>query len=198
MLDEVYDKFVDRLLESAKSLIVADAQDPKSYYGPVVDKEAFERIRMIISEAEKNHKLLFSGKAPSEGYYIAPTIFEVKNSQSSLAQEEVFGPVLAVLRAKDLDQALEIANGTAYALTGGVFSRSPSNIARVREDFECGNLYINRGITGAMVERHPFGGFKMSGLGSKTGGPDYLRQFMEPKAITENTIRRGFAPIEEV
>ncbi|MNT61919.1 1-pyrroline-5-carboxylate dehydrogenase 1 [compost metagenome] len=104
---------------------------------------------------------------------------------------------MAVIRAKNLDQALEIANSTEYALTGGVFSRSPANIARVKEEFEVGNLYINRGITGAMVDRHPFGGFKMSGIGSKTGGPDYLRQYMEPAAVTENTLRRGFAPAEE-
>ncbi len=197
VLDEVYDKFVDRLIESTKSLIVAEAQDPQCYYGPVIDKEAHQRILKTIEEAKQNHKLLFSGTAPAEGYFVPPTIFEVKDSKADLAQEEVFGPVLAVLRAKDLDQAIEMANGTAYALTGGVFSRSPQNIEKVREEFECGNLYINRGITGAMVDRHPFGGFKMSGIGSKTGGPDYLKQFMEPKAVTENTMRRGFAPVEE-
>jgi len=116
---------------------------------------------------------------------------------SWLAQNEVFGPVLGVIRAKDMTQALEIANGTEYALTGGVYSRSPANIERVKREFEVGNLYVNRGCTGAMVERHPFGGFKMSGAGSKTGGPDYLLNFMEPRVVTENTLRRGFVPAEE-
>ncbi|MBL7554225.1 MAG: aldehyde dehydrogenase family protein [Bdellovibrionaceae bacterium] len=92
--------------------------------------------------------------------------------------------------------AIEVANSTKYALTGGLFSRSPANIQRVKTEFECGNLYINRGITGAMVDRHPFGGYKMSGVGSKTGGPDYLKQFVEPICVTENTLRRGFAPQE--
>jgi len=197
VLDEVYDKFVDRLVESTKSLVIADAQEAKCYYGPVIDKEAHQKILGTIEQAKQSAKLLYSGTTPPEGYFVPPTIFEVKDSQSSLVQEEIFGPVLAVLRAKTLDEAIKIANGTAYALTGGVFSRSPLNIAKVREEFECGNLYINRGITGAMVDRHPFGGYKMSGVGSKTGGPDYLKQYMEPKAVTENTMRRGFAPIEE-
>jgi RHH-type proline utilization regulon transcriptional repressor/proline dehydrogenase/delta 1-pyrroline-5-carboxylate dehydrogenase len=103
---------------------------------------------------------------------------------------------MALIKAKNLDQAIEIANSTEYALTGGVFSRSPANIERIKQELEVGNMYINRGITGAMVDRHPFGGFKMSGIGSKTGGPDYLRQFMEPIVVTENTMRRGFAPEE--
>ncbi len=102
--------------------------------------------------------------------------------------------MLAVLRARDLDHALEIANGTKYALTGGLFSRSPEHIARVKREFRVGNLYINRKITGALVDRQPFGGFKMSGIGSKAGGPDYLLQFVLPRTITENTLRRGFAP----
>jgi RHH-type transcriptional regulator, proline utilization regulon repressor / proline dehydrogenase / delta 1-pyrroline-5-carboxylate dehydrogenase len=102
--------------------------------------------------------------------------------------------VLAVMRARDLDQALRIANGTPYALTGGVFSRSPANVERVRHEFRVGNLYINRKITGALVDRQPFGGFKLSGIGSKAGGPDYLHQFLIPRMITENVLRRGFAP----
>jgi RHH-type proline utilization regulon transcriptional repressor/proline dehydrogenase/delta 1-pyrroline-5-carboxylate dehydrogenase len=102
-----------------------------------------------------------------------------------------------VLKVKDFDEALEIANGTAYALTGGVFSRSPENIEKAKKRFRVGNLYINRGCTGAIVERHPFGGFKMSGIGSKAGGPDYLHQFMVPRNIVESTMRRGFAPAED-
>jgi RHH-type proline utilization regulon transcriptional repressor/proline dehydrogenase/delta 1-pyrroline-5-carboxylate dehydrogenase len=105
--------------------------------------------------------------------------------------------VLSVMRAKDFEQAIELALGVEYCLTGGLFSRSPANIARAREAFRVGNLYINRKITGAIVARQPFGGFKMSGIGSKAGGPDYLLQFMDPRTVTENTLRRGFAPEEE-
>jgi RHH-type proline utilization regulon transcriptional repressor/proline dehydrogenase/delta 1-pyrroline-5-carboxylate dehydrogenase len=129
-----------------------------------------------------------------EGYYIAPHVFDNVAPGASIAQEEIFGPVLAVLRAGNLDQALEIANGTQYALTGGLFSRSPEHIARIKREFCVGNLYINRKITGAIADRQPFGGFKMSGIGSKAGGPDYLLQFVLPRTITENTLRRGFAP----
>lgn len=197
VLDEVYDRFVDRLIEAAKSIEILPSENPKSYMGPVVDKEAYDRILGTIAEAEKTHKLLFKGTVPNTGFFAPPTIFGEVPGDAKIAQQEIFGPVVAVIRAKNLDQALEIANSTEYALTGGIFSRSPANIARVKEEFEVGNLYINRGITGAMVDRHPFGGFKMSGVGSKTGGPDYLKQYMEPAAVTENTLRRGFAPAEE-
>lgn len=197
VLDEVYERFVDRLVESAKSIEIYAAENPKAYMGPVVDKEAYDRILGTISEAEKNHKLLFKGSVPGAGYFVPPTIFGDVPGDAKLAQQEIFGPVVAVVRAKNLDQALDIANSTEYALTGGVYSRSPANIARVKEELEVGNLYVNRGITGAMVDRHPFGGFKMSGIGSKTGGPDYLKQYMEPACVTENTLRRGFAPAEE-
>jgi RHH-type proline utilization regulon transcriptional repressor/proline dehydrogenase/delta 1-pyrroline-5-carboxylate dehydrogenase len=197
VLDEVYDRFTDRLVEAAKSIEVLSAENPKTYMGPVVDQEAYDRILGTIMEAEKNHKLLFKGQTPTTGFFVPPTIFGNVPGDSKLAQQEIFGPVVAVIRAKNLEHALEIANSTEYALTGGLFSRSPANIARVKEEYEVGNLYINRGITGAMVDRHPFGGFKMSGVGSKTGGPDYLKQYMEPACITENTLRRGFAPAEE-
>lgn len=197
VLDEVYDRFTDRLVEAAKSIEITSAENPKAYMGPVVDKEAYDRILGTINEAEKNHQLLFKSQVPTHGYYAPATIFGNVPGDAKLAQQEIFGPVVAVIRAKNLDQALEIANSTEYALTGGLFSRSPANIARVKEEFEVGNLYVNRGITGAMVDRHPFGGFKMSGLGSKTGGIDYLKQYMEPVCVTENTLRRGFAPLEE-
>ena len=200
VLDEVYDRFVDRLVEATKSITVRAADHPQAYMGPVVDKEAYERILKTIQDGEQNHKLLFKGtigKVPEEGYFIPPTIFGDVPGDAKLAQQEIFGPVVAVIRAKNLDEAIAVANSTEYALTGGLFSRSPGNIARVREELEVGNMYINRGITGAMVDRHPFGGYKMSGIGSKTGGPDYLKQYMEPVAVTENTLRRGFAPAEE-
>jgi RHH-type proline utilization regulon transcriptional repressor/proline dehydrogenase/delta 1-pyrroline-5-carboxylate dehydrogenase len=129
-----------------------------------------------------------------EGFYIAPHIFAEVPPTASIAQEEIFGPVLSVLRARDLDDALRIANGTKYALTGGLHSRSPAHIERVRREFRVGNLYINRKITGALVDRQPFGGFKLSGTGPKAGGPDYLVQFLNARTVTENTLRHGFAP----
>lgn len=197
VLDEVYDRFVDRLAEAAKSLKVCASENPEADLGPVVDREAYDRIHAMILDAKAKHKVLFEGETSKAGLFVSPTIFGDVKPGDRIAQEEVFGPVLAVLRAKDITEALEIANGTEYALTGGLYSRSPANIERVREHYECGNLYVNRGITGAMVDRHPFGGFKMSGIGSKTGGPDYLRQFTEPIVVTENTMRRGFAPPDE-
>lgn len=196
VLEEVFDKFEARILEATKSIHQESAENPSAYLGPVVDEEAYQRILQTIEDAKKSNKLLYQGEAPHGGYYVPPTIFTLVDPKSSLAQNEIFGPVLAIIKAKDLDHALEIANGTEYALTGGLFSRSPANIAKVKAEFEVGNLYINRGITGALVDRHPFGGFKMSGVGSKTGGPDYLKQFVEPRCVTENTLRRGFAPAE--
>ncbi|MGZ3795952.1 MAG: proline dehydrogenase family protein [Pseudobdellovibrionaceae bacterium] len=197
VLDEIYDRFVDRLVAAAESISILPAENPMAYMGPVVDQEAYERIIATITAAEKIHKIIFRADVPAGGFYVPATIFGEVPGDSKLAQQEIFGPVIAIIRAQNLDQALKIANSTEYALTGGVFSRSPANIHKVREEFEVGNLYINRGITGAMVNRHPFGGFKMSGVGSKTGGPDYLKQYMEPVCITENTLRRGFAPVEE-
>ena len=129
-----------------------------------------------------------------QGTFVGPHVFTDIAPTATLAQEEIFGPVLAVLKARDLDEALRIANGTPYALTGGLFSRSPENIRKVKKAFRVGNLYVNRKITGALVDRQPFGGFKLSGIGSKAGGPDYLLQFVLPRTITENTLRRGFAP----
>jgi RHH-type proline utilization regulon transcriptional repressor/proline dehydrogenase/delta 1-pyrroline-5-carboxylate dehydrogenase len=128
------------------------------------------------------------------GHTAPLAIFADIRPEHRLAQEEIFGPVLSVMKARDLDDAIEIANGTRYALTGAIFSRSPENIRRASERFRVGNLYVNRGSTGAIVGRHPFGGFRMSGVGSKAGGPDYLAQFMVPRSVVENTIRRAFTP----
>lgn len=197
VIEDVYEKFTQRLVDATSSIKVLDAKNPDAYMGPVVDEEACQRIKKTIHDGEQKYKLLFKGETPLNGNYVPPTLFGNVNGNDELAQQEVFGPVVALIKVKDLDEAINVANSTEYALTGGVFSRSPANIQKVKEQLEVGNLYINRGITGAMVDRHPFGGFKMSGIGSKTGGIDYLKQFMEPICITENTMRRGFAPVEE-
>lgn len=197
VLDEIYDRFIDRMVEAAKSVTVAPAEEPDSYVGAVIDRDAQERILNMIEEGKREAKIAYQGATPSEGFFVPPTIFVDVAPNARIAQAEIFGPVVAVIRAKNIDQALEIANGTEYALTGGVYSRSPANIEKVRWGLDVGNLYINRGITGAMVERHPFGGSKMSGAGTKTGGPDYLLNFVDPRVVTENTLRRGFAPADE-
>lgn len=195
--DSLYDDFVKRLVEATRSLRVAPAEDPGCGVPPVIDDEARQRILKTIGKGKQEGKLVYAGDVGNlagEGFYVAPHIFADVAPTASLAQEEIFGPVLVVLKSKDLTDALRIANGTKYALTGGLFSRSPKNIARVKREFRVGNLYINRKITGALVDRQPFGGFKLSGIGSKAGGPDYLLQFVLPRTITENTLRRGFAP----
>lgn len=195
VLEEVFDKFTDRLVAATKSIKISNSEDPSAFLGPVVDEEAAAKNKSMIEKAKIESKLLYAGEAPSKkGHYIAPHIFYVENNQSELAQNEVFGPVLAVFKVKTFEEAIELANSTEFALTGGIYSRSPSRIKQAQQEVEVGNFYINRSITGAMVNRHPFGGFKMSGLGSKTGGPDYLKQFADPKVITENTMRRGFSP----
>jgi RHH-type transcriptional regulator, proline utilization regulon repressor / proline dehydrogenase / delta 1-pyrroline-5-carboxylate dehydrogenase len=197
VVGQLHDQFLERLVEVTRSLKVAPAEDPGCTVGPVIDGEARSRILDYIAKGKTESRLAYAGElGPLEqrGFFVAPHIFADVQRSAVIAQEEIFGPVLAVLRAANLDEALAIANGTPYALTGGLCSRSPENIKRVRREFRVGNLYINRKITGALVHRQPFGGFKMSGIGSKAGGPDYLLQFLVPRTITENTLRRGFAP----
>lgn len=197
VLESIHDVFLDRLIEATKSLKIAPAEDPACKIGPVIDGEARQRILGYIDKGKQEGRVAFAGDLGflvNEGFYVAPHLFANILPNAVIAQEEIFGPVLAVLKAKNLDDALAIANGTPYALTGGLFSRSPESIQRVKRDFRVGNLYVNRKITGALVHRQPFGGFKLSGVGSKAGGPDYLLQFMLPRCITENTMRRGFAP----
>ena len=196
-LESIADAFVPRLIEATRSLKIAPAEDPSCFVPPVIDGEAQARIVRLIEQGKKEAKLLFAaelGALADEGFFVPPTIFGDVPPSAVIAQEEIFGPVLAVLRVRNLDEALEVANGTSYALTGGLFSRSPAHIAEVRRRFRVGNLYINRKITGALVDRQPFGGFKLSGIGSKAGGPDYLQQFLLPRAICENTMRHGFVP----
>ncbi|HVJ83989.1 MAG TPA: L-glutamate gamma-semialdehyde dehydrogenase [Caulifigura sp.] len=197
VLDAIYDKFIERLKEATESLVIGPAQSPGTWMGPVIDEESQNRIKDYIAIGNEEAKPLVAkdvGKLAGEGYFVGPHIFTDVDPTSRLAQHEIFGPVLAVMKVKTFEEALDIANNTEYALTGGVFSRSPLRLAKAKSEMQVGNLYLNRGITGALVQRHPFGGFKMSGIGSKAGGRDYLTQFMIPVNVTENTLRRGFAP----
>ena len=192
----VHDAFLARLIEATKSLNIGATDDPSVQVGPVIDSTARDRILEYIAQSKQESELALSMPIPNGGYYIPPTIFSGVAPDHTIAQSEIFGPVLAVMKADNFAQALAIANGTDYALTGGLYSRTPSHIEQASREFEVGNLYINRNITGAIVARQPFGGFKLSGVGSKAGGPDYLLQFLDPRVVTENIQRQGFAPIE--
>jgi RHH-type proline utilization regulon transcriptional repressor/proline dehydrogenase/delta 1-pyrroline-5-carboxylate dehydrogenase len=197
---KVGERLLPRLVEAAAALKIGLPEEPGTDIGPVVDEAAKKKIETYLALGRKEHRIAFEAKLPANlaGYFVPPTIFIDVPVGARLAQEEIFGPVLAVTPARDLDQALEIANSTEYALTGGLYSRSPQNIEKVRRSFNVGNLYINRSITGAVVGRHPFGGHLMSGGGTKAGGRDYLLQFTVPRVVTENTLRRGFAPETEM
>ncbi|WP_375478110.1 L-glutamate gamma-semialdehyde dehydrogenase [uncultured Nostoc sp.] len=196
VLEPIYDAFVQRLVEATKSLNIGEAELPSTQVGPVIDANARDRIQKYIEIGRQSAEVALELPAPEQGYFIGPVIFSEVSPNAVISQEEIFGPVLAVIRVKDFQEALAVANGTNYALTGGLYSRTPTHIQQAQTEFEVGNLYINRNITGAIVGRQPFGGFKLSGVGSKAGGPDYLLQFLEPRAVTENIQRQGFAPIE--
>lgn len=192
----VFDLFLDRLTEAVRSIRTGSPEDPGSFMGPLIDDKAVLRLRDCISQARKEGRVVLSAPVPGEGLYVGPVIVTGIDPSSSLAQDEIFGPFIVVLRAADMDDAVRIANGVPFALTGGIYSRSPANIRVARQDLNVGNLYVNRKITGALVGRQPFGGHGMSGAGSKAGGPEYLLQFMHPLSVSENTMRRGFVPKE--
>jgi RHH-type proline utilization regulon transcriptional repressor/proline dehydrogenase/delta 1-pyrroline-5-carboxylate dehydrogenase len=193
--DAVYDEIVDRLVRFAGELVVGHAQRPEVQVGPVIDGEAQARVLAWVDKAaDSGRVLLHRNDVPRTGFFVGPTVVEMDDQRSLLATEEIFGPLLAVIRVGDLDEAIAVANDTDYALTAGIFSRSPASIRRASAELRAGNVYVNRSITGAVVGRQPFGGYGLSGVGSKAGGPDYLLQFLDPRTVTENTLRQGFAP----
>lgn len=194
LVDAVHDEFVQRLAEAVMSLRIGAAEHPSTQVGPVIDGRAQRRIQDYLEIGRREGRVVIDRSAEGPGYSIGPVVFADIEPTHRLAQEEIFGPVLAVMRASSVEEALEIANGTAYALTGGLYSRSPRNIDQARRTFDVGNLYINRPITGALVARQPFGGHRLSGVGAKAGGEEYLKQFMVPRVTSEQTLRRGFAP----
>lgn len=197
-------RFTERLVEATRALVVAPPTSPSCDVGPVIDEAAATNIRRMINLGIESGGVQLLGAsdfpevtkdpAVQPANYIPPHIIAGVTPANPIAQDEIFGPVLAVMHAHNLDEALTIANTHTYKLTGGLFSRKPEHIERVKTQFRVGNLYINRSCTGALVGRQPFGGFGLSGVGSKAGGSDYLFQFVEPRAICENTMRRGFAP----
>lgn len=195
--EAVYDELVERLVGATEELIIGHAAEMPTQVGPVIEAEAYDRLRAAKSEADQHGALLLSrDDVPDDGWFVGPAIVGDVDPDSRLAREELFGPVLSLMRAADFDEALARANETEYALTAGVFSRSPANIRRAARKLRGGNVYINRGITGSVVGRQPFGGYGLSGVGFQAGGPDYLPQFLTSRVVTENTLRQGFAPLE--
>ena len=193
VVGDAYEPFLKRFAEAVGDIISGPAADSASFLGPVIDHESQSRILKTIQDVPNNTPVLARSSVPKSGYFVAATVFRDVDTNSPIWRDEIFGPVVACVQARDFEHALALANDSQYALTGGIFSRNPANIERAKREFRVGNLYINRACTGALVQRQPFGGFKMSGIGSKAGGPDYLLQFMEPRTVTENTMRRGFA-----
>jgi RHH-type proline utilization regulon transcriptional repressor/proline dehydrogenase/delta 1-pyrroline-5-carboxylate dehydrogenase len=201
VLDEIHDEFVARFTAACASLPIGDPVEPGTLVGPVIDDAAQKKILRLIEHGMGEARLGYRAKLPPEllatgGYYVPPTVFVGVEPDEVIARDEIFGPVVAILRAKNLGDAFAIANSTDYALTGGLFSRSPRALERAERELQCGNIYLNRGITGAIVERHPFGGYKLSGGGTKAGGKGYLENFLFPRVIAENVMRRGFTPPE--
>ena len=191
--EAIYEQFVERLVAAAKAINICDPRQEACMLPPVIDKNAFDKISKYIALGKQQATILLGDlPVPTEGYYLSPYIFTDLDAKHPLVQEEIFGPVLVVLKAHDLNHALELANDTVFGLTGAFYSRSPKNIELVTRKFAVGNLYINRGSTGAIVSRQAFGGLKESSIGFKAGGPNYLLQFCQEKTITENTMRRGF------
>jgi RHH-type proline utilization regulon transcriptional repressor/proline dehydrogenase/delta 1-pyrroline-5-carboxylate dehydrogenase len=198
VLEAIYDVVLERVVEAVRSLKIGPPEHPRHFIGPVIEAAARARIMDTIEAGKHEGICVLQRQAPEQGFFVGPAVFTGIEPHHRLATEEIFGPVLSILRARSFDEALELANRSSFALTGGIFSRSPRHIEKARQEFRVGNLYINRSITGAIVERQPFGGLKLSGIGSKAGGPDYLLQFLEPRTISENTLRHGFVPPEEL
>jgi RHH-type proline utilization regulon transcriptional repressor/proline dehydrogenase/delta 1-pyrroline-5-carboxylate dehydrogenase len=195
VVGSAYEELIARLAPAVESLVTGPPHDPATFVPPVISRQAMEKIQGYIENGKKAAHLLVQAARPEgQGYFVPPTVFVEVSPSDPLAREEIFGPVLSVFRAPTFDDALTLALDSEYALTGGLYSRNPLNIEKARREFRTGNLYINRKTTGAVVGRQPFGGLRLSGVGDKAGGPDYLLQFLQPRTISENTMRRGFAP----
>jgi RHH-type proline utilization regulon transcriptional repressor/proline dehydrogenase/delta 1-pyrroline-5-carboxylate dehydrogenase len=187
------DTLLERLAGAVRVLDVGQAERFATEVPPVIEREARERVERYASMGEPLARS--ERPLPDEGWFCAPTLLADLPDDSPVLSEEIFGPVLAVTRVRDVDEACDVIEALPFALTGGLFTRTPATIERVAARLPVGNLYVNRGITGAMVGRQPFGGNRRSGIGSKAGGPDYLLQFVEPRVVTENTMRHGI-PVE--
>jgi RHH-type proline utilization regulon transcriptional repressor/proline dehydrogenase/delta 1-pyrroline-5-carboxylate dehydrogenase len=198
VVDAVYDQVVERVAGAARQLRVGHPREMGTDVGPLIDAEAFKRVRSYVELAPSEGRVVAVREdVPEGGWFVGPTVVADVEAGSRLATDEIFGPVLSVMRAPTFEAAIALANDTDYALTAGVLSRSPAHIRLAEAELRAGNVYVNRSITGAVVGRHPFGGYGLSGVGSKAGGPDYLLQFLEPRTVSENTLRQGFVPGED-
>jgi 1-pyrroline-5-carboxylate dehydrogenase len=187
--EDVYDEFLAKLVPQVEAIQPSHPSAPTSVFGPMIDGTAKRKTLEYIEAGKRESKLLIGGVEGSRsGYYVLPTVFADVSPTATIAQEEIFGPVLAVVKAKSFDHGLEIANNTDYGLTGSVFTNDAEHKAAAERGFHVGNFYINRKCTGALVGAHPFGGFNMSGTDSKAGGPDYLLQFLQAKTISEKML----------
>src|SRR3989441_5089820 len=198
LLEDKYDRVMERLIPAAASLRIGNPEEPGITVGPVIDETAYKRILNYIEVGKSEATFAYQkGDVPEKGFFVPPTIFTNVKPDMRIAREEIFGPVLSVLKVRDLNEAIAVANDTDFALTAGFFSRSPANIERAKAEIVAGNVYINRSCTGAVVGRHPFGGFKMSGGGTKAGGGDYMLNFLLPRIVTENIMRHRAGPQEK-
>jgi 1-pyrroline-5-carboxylate dehydrogenase len=188
VVESVYDQVLEKVRARARALTVGPVKDLNNFTGPVSSKRAYEKINSYIEIGRQEGRVIVGGdrhELSGEGWFIPPTVIADVAPKARIAQEEIFGPVLAMIKAKDVDDALSIANNTIYGLTGAFYSGSRERIERAKREFHVGNLYINRKCTGALVDVHPFGGFNMSGTDSKAGGRDYLGLFLQAKSVAE-------------
>jgi 1-pyrroline-5-carboxylate dehydrogenase len=184
--EKIYEEFVERLAERVRKITVGPVRNPANWMGAVINASAQQKMMEYIEIGKREGKLVCGGEKGSEaGYFVMPTVFKDVAAEARLSCEEIFGPVLAVTKAKDFTQAIAFANATEYGLTGAAYTREREKIAQAKRDFHVGNLYINRKCTGALVGANPFGGFNMSGTDSKAGGRDYLLLFLQAKSIAE-------------
>ena len=191
----VHDDLVARLADAVAELVVGHPERMEVQVGPLIDADAAAKVGHYLELAARDGTLVTPVRdLPPAGWFAAPTLVTGLAADHPVNRDEIFGPVLSVLAADEFDQALALANDTDYGLTAGIFSRSPGRVRRAAEELRAGNVYVNRSTTGAVVGRQPFGGVGLSGVGSKAGGPDYLVQFTDPRVVTENTLRQGFAP----
>ncbi|MBV9714678.1 MAG: aldehyde dehydrogenase family protein, partial [Solirubrobacterales bacterium] len=190
--DAIADALIERVAGAVRVLVVGQAGELATDVPPVIERAAHERVNRYAELAAAQGRIAARVEAvPERGWFCAPTVAVDLPADSPVLGEEIFGPLLAIDRVRDVEHACDVVDGLRFALTGGLFARDPATVRYVKDRSPVGNLYVNRGITGAMVGRQPFGGNRLSGTGSKAGGPDYLRHFVEPRAVSENTMRHG-------
>jgi RHH-type proline utilization regulon transcriptional repressor/proline dehydrogenase/delta 1-pyrroline-5-carboxylate dehydrogenase len=192
--EAIADELIERVTGAVRTLVVGQADELGTDVPPVIERSAQERVLRYASLAAGDGRVVVGGaQVPAQGWFCPPTVAVELPADSPVVREEVFGPLLTIERIRSVQEGCDVVDSLPYALTGGLFSRDPQTVRLVRDRTPVGNLYVNRGITGAMVARQPFGGNRLSGTGTKAGGPDYLLSFVEPRALTENTMRHGIS-----